>query len=176
MASLRLYIEMDEKVFEHKAKKLRKKAVTTCLSCGTDAMQADDIAQEVLIKLWQMREQLDQYRSLDALVAVMAHNEAMIMHRTKRNVSLSEINASQLPSNLGQADQEFISTQEIAWLNNVIKQLPSTQYTVLHMRQVEHRSYDEIATLLGIENSSARSLLSKARMWLLQEIKNRENK
>jgi DNA-directed RNA polymerase specialized sigma24 family protein len=42
------------------------------------------------------------------------------------------------------------------------------------MRQVEHRSYDEIAALLGIEESSAKVLLSRARKWLLEQCSQRE--
>lgn len=166
---------MDEKAFEHRAVSLREKAVAACLACGADTMQAEDVAQEVLLRLWQMRDELDKYRSLNALVAIMARNEVVSQHRAKRTVPLSDINASRLQSNLGSADQEYISEQEMAWLTSAMHQLPSTQYTVLHMRQVEQKSYDEIAQLLGIESSSARSLLSRARMWLLQEIKNRDN-
>ena len=171
---MRLYCVMDEREFEQLAAGLRKKAITTCLSCGADAMQAEDVAQDVLLRLWQMHDSLDRYRSLEALVTVMARNEVVSQHRTKRTIPLSDISASLLHSNLGNADQEFISAQEMAWLTSAMRQLPGTQYAVLHMRQVEHRSYDEIAQLLGIESSSARSLLSRARMWLLHEIKNRD--
>ena len=37
------------------------------------------------------------------------------------------------------------------------------------MRQVEHRSYEERASLLGITPSSAKVLLSRARKWLLEQ-------
>ena len=80
---------------------------------------------------------------------------------------------TQLPSQIISPDESLISSQEVAWLNETIKRLPSTQYTVLHMRQVECRSFDEIARRLGIESSTARSMLSRARIKLLEEIKKR---
>ena len=51
---------MGEKEFESRAVELREKAIATCLSCGADAMQAEDVAQDVLLRLWQLRDTLDR--------------------------------------------------------------------------------------------------------------------
>lgn len=164
---------MDEREFEKLATGLRKKAITTCLSCGADAMQAEDVAQDVLLRLWQMRDSLDRYHSLEALVTVMARNNITSLHRKDHSVPIMTVNHKELPSQIISPDESLISSQEVAWLNETIKRLPSTQYAVLHMRQVECRSFDEIAKRLGIESSTARSLLSRARIKLLDEIKKR---
>ena len=138
---------MSEKEFESRATRLREKAVATCLACGADVMQAEDVAQDVLLRLWQLRDTLDRYHSLEALVVVMARHNLASLHRNDNNsVPIMSVNP---------------------------QRLPSTQYAVLHMRQVECLSYDEIARRLGIENSTARSLLSRARFKLLEEIKKR---
>lgn len=166
---------MGEKEFESRAIELREKAIATCLSCGADAMQAEDVAQDVLLRLWQLRDTLDRYRSLEALVVVMArHNLASLHRNDNNNVPIMSVNPKQLKSQLITPDDSLISSQEVAWLNSAMQRLPSTQYAVLHMRQVECLSYDEIACRLGIENSTARSLLSRARFKLLDEIKKRK--
>lgn len=166
---------MGEKEFESRAVELREKAIATCLSCGADAMQAEDVAQDVLLRLWQLRDTLDRYRSLEALVVVMArHNLASLHRNDNNNVPIMSVNPKQLKSQLITPDDSLISSQEVAWLNSAMQRLPSTQYAVLHMRQVECLSYDEIACRLGIENSTARSLLSRARFKLLNEIKKRK--
>ena len=166
---------MGEKEFESRAVELREKAIATCLSCGADTMQAEDVAQDVLLRLWQLRDTLDRYRSLEALVVVMArHNLASLHRNDSNNVPIMSVNPKQLKSQLITPDDSLISSQEVAWLNSAMQRLPSTQYAVLHMRQVECLSYDEIACRLGIENSTARSLLSRARFKLLNEIKKRK--
>ncbi len=166
---------MGEKEFESRVVELREKAIATCLSCGADAMQAEDVAQDVLLRLWQLRDTLDRYRSLEALVVVMArHNLASLHRNDNNNVPIMSVNPKQLKSQLITPDDSLISSQEVAWLNSAMQRLPSTQYAVLHMRQVECLSYDEIACRLGIENSTARSLLSRARFKLLDEIKKRK--
>ena len=164
---------MGEKEFESMAVELREKAIATCLSCGADAMQAEDVAQDVLLRLWQLRDTLDRYHSLEALVVVMARHNLASLHRNNNSVPIMSVNPGELKSQLITPDDSLISSQEVAWLNSAMQRLPSTQYAVLHMRQVECLSYDEIARRLGIENSTVRSLLSRARFKLLEEIKKR---
>jgi RNA polymerase sigma-70 factor (ECF subfamily) len=105
----------------------------------------------------------------------MARHNLASLHRNDNNsVPIMSVNPWQLKSQLITPDDSLISSQEVAWLNSAMQRLPSTQYAVLHMRQVECLSYDEIARRLGIESSTARSLLSRARFKLLEEIKKRK--
>ena len=168
-----VFIVMDKRDFEKIAVSLRQKAVATCLSCGADLMQAEDVAQDVLLRLWQLRDTLDRYHSLEGLVVVMSRHNLASQQRNNHSVPIMSIGTKQLQSHLITPDDSLISSQETAWLNAAIKQLPSTQYEVLHMRQVESLSYDEIAKRLGIESSTARSILSRARIKILNEIKKR---
>ena len=167
---------MDRRDFEKIAVSLRQKAIATCLSCGADLMQAEDVAQDVLLRLWQLRDTLDRYHSLEGLVVVMSRHNLASLHRHDKSVPIMSVTPRELQSHLIAPDESLISSQETAWLNAAIKQLPSTQYAVLHMRQVENLSYDEIAKRLGIESSTARSMLSRARINLLNEIKKRNQR
>jgi RNA polymerase sigma-70 factor (ECF subfamily) len=69
--------------------------------------------------------------------------------------------------------EELESKENEQWLQSRLAQLPTTQRTLLYMRQVERRSHEEIAQLLGIEPTSVSTLLARARRTLLQEIKQR---
>jgi RNA polymerase sigma-70 factor (ECF subfamily) len=70
--------------------------------------------------------------------------------------------------------QELLETKENEeWLTRKLEQLPTTQRTLLYMRQVERRSHEEIASLLGIEITSVSTLLARARRSLLEDIKRR---
>ena len=54
-----------------------------------------------------------------------------------------------------------------------LKALPSNQYQVLYLRQVEKKSFEEIAQIVGITPESVSVLLSRARKQMLQEIRKR---
>ena len=69
--------------------------------------------------------------------------------------------------------EELENKENDEWLSAKLQQLPTTQRTLLYMRQVERKSHEEIATLLGIEITSVSTLLARARRTLLEEIKRR---
>lgn len=71
---------------------------------------------------------------------------------------------------------EIESSEELRWLENKMKSLPTTEYAILQMRQVEHQNNREIAQRLGIEESSVSTLLARARRRLLEEIRRRNGK
>ena len=69
--------------------------------------------------------------------------------------------------------EELETKENDEWLASRLQQLPTTQRTLLYLRQVERKSHEELATLLGIEITSVSTLLAKARRTMLEEIKRR---
>ncbi|MBO7609278.1 MAG: sigma-70 family RNA polymerase sigma factor [Muribaculaceae bacterium] len=139
------------------------------LAFGASAAEAEDVAQDTMLKLWQMRSDLLQYNSIEALVAIMARNLTVSLHRKPKGEMLSEassliIDAAPTP------DEQLMGREAVERLKQRLRQLPPRQHAVLVMRQAEHRSYKEIGRLLGIEETSAKTLLSRARKWLLNEL------
>ena len=161
---------MDRTAFEHQARSWRKKALSVSRHYGAGNDEAEDIAQDVMLRLWQMHDELDQYRSVEALVSLMARHQLRNHQRRKPSEALDEAMIVSLTT----SPQEVLEMKEDdKWLSEKLQQLPTTQRTLLYMRQVERRSHEEIATLLGIEVTSVSTLLARARRTLLEEIKRR---
>lgn len=159
---------MEREQFEQMARRWRQRAYQTSLAHGMDADQADDVAQDTMLKLWAMHGELERYSSVEALATVIARHLSIDFRRKLRLVRLDDV-TDQLTDTDAPADAQVIGEQEEQQLLERVAQLPQRQHQVLMMRQVEHRSYDEIASLLGIEPTSARVLLSRARKWLLSQ-------
>jgi len=159
---------MEQSEFEQMAQQWRQRAYETGVAFGVTADEAEDIAQDTLLKLWAMRHELERYRSVESLAVVVARNLTIDLHRSRRTVRLDDA-PIHLSVSDKMADSDVISREEERWLKERLSQLPPRQHTVLVMRQVEHRSYEEIASLLGITPSSAKVLLSRARKWLLEQ-------
>lgn len=159
---------MEREQFEQMARRWRQRAYQTSLAHGMDADQADDVAQDTLLKLWAMRGELERYSSVEALATVIARHLTIDIRRKLQPVRLDDV-SGELTGTDAPADARLIGEQEERRLLERLEQLPERQHQVLMMRQVEHRSYDEIAALLGIEPTSARVLLSRARKWLLSQ-------
>ena len=162
---------MDSKEFETIAPLLRAKSLQVSRKMGLAADDADDVAQDVLLKLWQMRSELGASHPPEALVVVATRHRAIDLFRAAKHIAYED--ALDVTSRICQETPidalEYAETDR--WLRNKIRALPDKEHAVLMMRQVERREYCEIARLLGIEEASARVLLARARKKLLQQFK-----
>jgi len=161
---------MEKSAFEQKARTWREKALEVSMHYGAGKDEAEDIAQDVMLRLWQMHEELERFRSVEAIVALMAKH--LIRNHQRRKPS--EVLDEAMIVSMNTSPHEVLETKENEeWLSAKLQQLPTTQRTLLYMRQVERKSYEEIAILLGIEVTSVSTLLARARRTLLEEIKRR---
>jgi len=163
---------MERSAFEQQARSWRQKALSVSMSNGAGKDEAEDIAQDVMLRLWQMRDELDRYNSIEALVVLMARHLLRNHQRRRQPEALNEAIAVRFTTSPHDV-MEMKEDEE--WLTKRLQQLPTTQRTLLYMRQVERRSHEEIALLLGIEKTSVSTLLARARRTLLEEIKLRNN-
>lgn len=163
---------MDRVAFEQQARTWRQKALTVSMSCGAGRDEAEDIAQDVILRLWQMHDELERYDSIEALAALMARH-LLINHQRRRRPEMLE--EAKIVSVTTSPHEQLEMKEDDQWLTKRLEQLPTTQRTLLYMRQVERRSHEEIAQLLGIETTSVSTLLARARRSLLEDIKRRNN-
>ena len=161
---------MERSAFEQKARSWRQKALEVSQHYGAGKDEAEDIAQDVMLRLWQMHDELERYQSVEGIVALMAKHLLRNHQRRKPSETLDE---AVVVSLLTSPQDELEMKEDDEWLTKKLQQLPTTQRTLLYMRQVERRSHEEIATLLGIETTSVSTLLARARRALLEEIKRR---
>lgn len=163
---------MDEKSFEHIAGRLRDKAAMQARRFGLDIADAEDIAQDVMLRMWQMRDDLDRFRSPEALAMTIARRLVFNTFRRKHPESMDAVPANIASTESGPLeDIEDKDNEE--WLAARMAQLPETWHAILYMRQVEKCSGSEIATRLGIKETSVRTLLARARKILLEKMKER---
>ena len=154
--------------FEQQASRLRAIALEASAQAGADADIAQDIAQETMIRLWQMRED-PRLSNPDGYAVTIARHLTLNHLRCHQPLSMDERQTplQSVPSPL----DIMIQREEEQWLQQRIRDLPTTQHTILHMRQVEGRTSTQIAALLGIKETSVSTLLARARRQLLEEIR-----
>ena len=154
--------------FNQQATRLRKLALQASATAGADADTAEDIAQETMLRLWQMRDDTRLYNP-EGYASTIARHLTLNHLRRKPPLPIDErLKAGPTaPSPL----DLMVQREEEQWLQQRIRDLPPTQHAVLHLRQVEHRSNSQIATLLGVKETSVSTLLARARRQLLEEIR-----
>ena len=153
--------------FEQQASRLRATALEASANAGADDDMAQDIAQETMIRLWQMRDD-PRLCNPDGYAVTIARHLTLNNLRCRHPLPMDERHTAlqSAPSPL----DIMIQREEEQWLQQRIRDLPPTQHAILHMRQVESRSNSQIAALLGIKETSVSTLLARARRQLLEEI------
>ena len=117
---------MDRSAFEQKARTWREKALSVSLHHGAGMEEAEDIAQDVMLRLWQMHDELERYQSVEAIVTLMAKHTLRNHQRLRKVESLEESTIVSLTS----SPQEELETKENeAWLERRLQEMPTTQRT-----------------------------------------------
>ncbi|MBO0947952.1 RNA polymerase sigma factor [Fibrella forsythiae] len=128
---------------------------------------AEDALQDVMLRLWSNRQQLDAYQSVEALAVQMTKNlcldrlKAHARQKPVDNADLSSVASSQLSP---YRQTELIDSA--SQMHRLIDELPDVQKLVLHLRDVEEYSFDEIEQITGLSLNSIRVNLSRARQRL----------
>ena len=164
---------MKANAFEQQASRLRAIALKASAVAGADADTAQDIAQETMIRMWQMRDDPRLFNP-DGYAATIARHLTLNHLRRQQPQPIDERHIA-IPTTPS-PHELMVQREEEQWLQERIRDLPPTQHAILHMRQVEHRSNGQIASLLGIKETSVSTLLGRARRQLLEEIRQQQKR
>ncbi len=166
---------MEQIEFEHHVATLRQKLVRYALQYLANDDEAEDAVQESLLKLWQLRQRINDAKHIQHLALIVVRNTSISMLR-KRNaahsVSLDVPSPMLVCSDNVHRQMEIQETEKR--LERCISSLPDKQKAILEMRNVEHLSYSDIAHILGTTESSVRGMISRARYTLLQKLNDRK--
>ena len=109
---------------------------------------AEDIIQEVFLKLWSMRNELSNYVNVEALsVTITKH---LCLNRLKDNQRIGDdLNGLVLiDENLSPAEQ-LEQKDNLTHVMCIIDRLPGLQQSILRMKHIDGLEIEEIAALTG---------------------------
>jgi len=162
---------VEQKEFEHITQGVRSRVMSVAASFRLAEEDAEDIAQDTMLRLWTMRDELKRYRSVEALAVSVARHLCIDSLKRRRTLPLNgKIISDESHS---RPDDELETADDRAWLERRLRRLPPREYQILRMRQVENKSNQDIADILGITPQSVATKLSAARHKLLEDIKRR---
>jgi RNA polymerase sigma-70 factor (ECF subfamily) len=141
---------------------LRGKLLNYARKLTDDSSNAEDVVQEVMLKLWNIRQKLEEYNSIEALAVRITHNLCMDMWRSKRT---DQVSLEQVPvvSQTVNPERVLEGNDEIRLMREIISSLPTLQQTIIRMKDIEEYETEEIAQITGCSSESIRSNLSRAR-------------
>ena len=134
--------------------------------------EAEDAVQEVFIKLWNMREKLDEYESIEALAITVTKNYCIDQLRKQKHVIQDKQDDNDYHKISSPSPQDLLESLES---NNIIhliiEHLPDLYKVIIKLRDIEGLSYEEIAEQTGQNINTLRVISSRARGMIRDEYK-----
>ena len=139
-----------------------------------DEADSEDIVQEVFIKIWELREKLDDHKLLNSLIFTIAYNNSISLIRKK--ISSSKYREHLRNDSVVQFSDSSFSEIEFNELNRhvekLIERLPERQKRVYLSHREQGLTYPEIAEEMGISRNTVENHMVKTLKYLRQNLKN----
>lgn len=134
-----------------------------------DRQEAEDIVQDVFLKMWTMGTRLDEYNDPEALAVTMVRNKCIDAVRKRKFIDREE-STSQAQAPLADSPHdELVSSETGDLLMKIIADLPGNYRDILVMRDVDGLSYEEISKATELNINSIRVAVSRARQLVKAE-------
>lgn len=174
-----MQVAMTGEEFKRRFLPLSRKLYGVALSLSGDMQEAEDIVQDVYMRLWTRRDRLPPDVNDEAYCVVVTKNVYNDRLRGRGSgMSFSHELPAQIPSrNDVVGDIENRNLADI--MRRCIAALPEQQRELVVMRDVNGAGYDEISYATGLSMANIRVTLSRARKTLREQfnaIRNYGNK
>lgn len=138
-----------------------------------DQMGADDIVQDVFLKLYQNLDNIHNKQSIQFWLLKTARNEILTIFRNTKNKKLYSNSVDLEDTEIKSPDSlsEQIENKELSKIVLNELDIMSVEFReVFILREYSGLSYKEIASLLEIDEELVKSRLYKARQKLISKI------
>jgi len=125
-------------------------------------VEAEDATQEVLVKLWTKKSNLQSYTNVEAFAMTITKNYCLDQLKSKRasNLPIVHNNYEDKEPGLGKKVEDI---DTFYWVEKIINQLPEQQRLIIQLRDIEQYEYGEIAKIMEMNQTAIRVSLSRAR-------------
>ena len=144
----------------------QRKMFSTAYRLLGNSQDAEDLVQDVFLKLWQKRDTLPTDGNPAGFCITLTRNQHL-------QIVEHEPQESDAPKS-GSGEDELISAESTSTLMNLIARLPERQRIVMVMRDVEGLDYADIAASTGLTEVNVRVTLSRARKFVAEKLKPRK--
>ena len=124
--------------------------------------EAQDATQEVMIKLWNQKSKMADYKNVEAFSMTLTKNYCLDRLRSKQSQNLRIVHSNYEEKQTG-LDQHLEQKDSVSWMSKLMEELPEQQRMVIQLRDIEQYEFDEIAKVLDMNETAIRVALSRAR-------------
>lgn len=162
---------MKEVCFREDILPLKNKIFRFVLRIIVDRAEAEDIVQDTLIKVWDRRGEWQNIESLEAFCLTIAKNIAIDHCRLNKRYVGEQVEdvGSEVALDLTPYDN-LITKERLELVEKMMSKLPDKQRIMIEMRDIDGKSYKEIASILHISEEQVKVNIFRGRQKLKKQI------
>lgn len=123
--------------------------------------EAEDAVQEVFLKLWKGKQNIENYKNPEAFAITMTKNYCLDRLKSKQASNLKIVHSNYQTSE--NVEKSIEANDGVEMVFKIMETLPEQQKIVLQLRDVEQFEFSEIAKMLNSNETAIRVALSRAR-------------
>ena len=157
-----------QEAFELVVPAYRRRVFGLAYSILRDRAAAEDLAQEVFVKLWRALPGYDGRAQLSTWIYAITRNAAVSeLRRRRRSVSLSDPTVLEEVEHAGAVPA---AVPEDLMLRRCIEALPEKQRQAITLYYLDERPVEEVAAMMGLPANTVKTHLHRARASLAAAI------
>lgn len=161
----------DQLAFRSLVDEFWRKVYGHALSYAKSSSLAQEITQDIFLKLWQQRLKLPEVQNFRTYLFVLGRNH--IISAMRKNLSTVQLPLENvLLEDVLLPDQQLQWKDAERWLQRAVEALPPARKKVFKMSRYEGKSHDAIAEELGISKNTVKQHIVLALNSLRAHMKN----
>jgi RNA polymerase sigma-70 factor, ECF subfamily len=160
-----------DRAFAQLLRRYEGKVYRLCCALLRDRVQAEDAAQESLVRVWQALERYDGRASLSSWIYAITRNRCLTALERRR--SLDSLEESGAAAEGGRSSSGQSGEERAGQLRGLVELLPERWRRALVLYYYEERSVSEVALMLGCPEGTVKTALFRARAALAEMLQRR---
>ena len=152
---------MNFQTFESQVLPTKNKLFRFAFRLLGDSEEAKDVVQEVLIKIWNGRE--EEIQNMEAWCMRVTKNLSLDRLRSLKRKQTDSLEGMEVKQETLSPYERTEIQESMKRINELMATLPDKQREVMHLRDIEGHSYNEIGEILEIDLSQVKVYLFRAR-------------
>lgn len=156
---------------------LKNELFRLALRITQNRFEAEDVVQETMLKVWKGRSDWDKIDNIEAYCLTVCRNLSLDKMRHMDN-QVENIEQESEPADRSYSanpEEQAVQHDRLQLVRQLISQLPEKQRTCMQLRDIEGKSYRDIATIIGISEEQVKVNIFRARQTIRERFQQAEN-
>ena len=163
---------MDAREFKQRFMPHHKLLYRVAYQLTANAQDAEDLLQDMYLKLWQKRDDLPDEAMKEAYLVTMMRRLFIDQRRLKHVDASAELKEELSPPDERSLDRQIDTKDEAMQMEGLIRQLSERDAKIIQMHLMEDRSYEEIEQDTGLSQGNIRIIVMRTKQKLKQQFQN----